>query len=349
VSRSPNYDKGSGDRGEIMSADIFIATTSRGIARAVRGTSGHWSAEALLVGQDVRCLAVDPLCTGRVYAGTQGTGIMRSDDAGKTWAPSGLAGRSVKAIAASPLQPGVVFAGTKPACLFVSRDGGHTWAELRSFRRIPWRWLWLSPAEKPFIGYVQAIALSPSDPGRIAVGIEAGATVLSRDGGRTWTRHRTGALRDCHSLAFHATQGNWLYEGGGTGGGAAVSRDGGQTWSRPRVGLDGHHYGWAVASDPASPEVWYLSASTGAFQAHSESNAQAFIFRNDGKSWLPLSGGLPQPLSHMPYALLVDPSAPGHLYAGLSNGDIWHSDDHGDHWQQLPLNMRGVERSQVML
>jgi len=74
-----------------------------------------------------------------------------------------------------------VYAGTKPAGLFVSSDGGQSWDELIGFKRIPWRWLWFSPAEKPFIGYVQAIAISPSDPGHLMVGIEAGATVLSRD------------------------------------------------------------------------------------------------------------------------------------------------------------------------
>jgi hypothetical protein len=30
--------------------------------------------------------------------------------------------------------------------------------------------------------------------------------------------HRKGALRDCHSLKFHTTNGNWAYEAGGNGG-----------------------------------------------------------------------------------------------------------------------------------
>jgi hypothetical protein len=51
----------------------------------------------------------------------------------------------------------------------------------------------------------------------------------------------------------------------------------------------------------------------------------------------------------MAYALLTDPLAPGHLYAGLSNGDVWHSADYGDRWVQLPLNMRGIHRSMILL
>lgn len=331
-----------------MGDKTFIATTGHGIALATQDNRGTWQVERLLLGTDVRCLAVDPLNTKRVYAGTQGAGVLRSDDGGRTWRPSGLGGCKVKAIAASPIHPDLVYAGTKPARMFVSRDGGGTWNELAGFKRIPWKWLWFSPAEKPFIGYVQAIALSPTNARHIAVGIEFGATVLSRDGGKSWTGHRSGALRDCHSLIFHATNGEWLYEGGGTGGGNASSCDGGRTWSSSRTGLD-RRYGWAVASDPARPEVWYLSASPGPSRAHSESNAQACIFRNSGKAWHRLTGGLPQPLNYMPYALLTDPGAPGHLYAGLSNGDVLHSYDYGDHWQQLPFNMGAIHRTLVML
>jgi hypothetical protein len=41
----------------------------------------------------------------------------------------------------------------------------------------------------------------------------------------------------------------------------------------------------------------------------------------------------------MAYSLLTDPAAPGNVYAGLSNGEVCRSIDHGDHWRQLPLNM----------
>jgi photosystem II stability/assembly factor-like uncharacterized protein len=333
-----------------MPGHTFIATTGDGIARATQGRNDEWQVERLLSSTDVRCLAVDPLHYGRVYAGTQDAGVLRSDDAGQTWRPAGLAGQIVKALAVSPTQPGVLFAGTKPAGLFKSEDAGGTWREVRSFRRIPGRWYWFSPAEPPFIGYVQGIALSPTDAGRVAVGIEAGATVLSRDGGESWTGHRPGALRDCHTLTFHARRGEWLYEGGGTwrGRGQAVSRDGGRSWSSPREGLD-YPYGWAVAADPERPAVWYLSAAPSPARAHSGNDAQAGIFRHDGTRWQRLSGGLPQPLASMPYALLTDPVAPGRVYAGLSNGDVWHSPDHGDHWQQLPFNLGAIHRAMIML
>src|SRR5690242_3001899 len=125
-----------------MGNRIFIAASGGGIARASEGNSGEWQVEKLLGDRYVTCLSSDPLDKGRVYAGTQGEGVLRSEDGGRTWRASGLEGRVVKAVAASPVQRGVVYASTRPACMFVSRDGGDSWAELRGFRRIPWRWTW---------------------------------------------------------------------------------------------------------------------------------------------------------------------------------------------------------------
>ncbi len=284
-----------------------------------------------------------------MYAGTQGNGLLRSHDRGHTWQPGGLAGYIIKSIAISPIDGNTIYVGTKPARLYVSYDGGGQWTELTSFRTIFSRHFWFSPAERPFIAYVQAIALSPTDPHIIVVGIEFGAVVRTVDGGKTWTDHRRGALRDCHSLTFHATNGDWVYEAGGTGAGAACSRDGGATWTQPKAGLD-RHYGWACAADPARPELWYISASPGAFKAHSRDNAQAYLFRStEMGGWEKLSHDLPQPLNHMPYALITDPAAPGHVYAGLSNGDVWHSADYGNTWQQLPFTLNSIHRTLIML
>jgi len=177
-------------------------------------------------------------------------------------------------LAISRTQPGTDYAGTKPALLFVSRDNGASWTELASFRRIPSRWFWFSPAEKPYSAYVQAIALSPTHPQIIIVGIEAGAVIRSTDGGQTWSGHRCSALRDCHSLIFHVSDGDWVYEIGGISAGVSVSRDAGATWTQPKDGLD-WHYGWAGAADPIHPEIWYASVSPSAWKAPSELRSSA--------------------------------------------------------------------------
>jgi photosystem II stability/assembly factor-like uncharacterized protein len=339
-----------------MGASVFIATTGKGLARAERsgpGEEGEWSVQHLLSGWDVRSLAADPLEPELIYAGTQGGGLLRSMDGGKSWGTIALSGRTVKSIAVSRTEPGTVYAGLKPPRILVSRDRGSNWTELDSFRQIPSRKFWRSPAEMPLTAYVQGIALSPADPDILVAGIEFGAVVRSTDGGRSWSDHRKGALRDCHSVTFHATDGRWVYEGGAAvalgGGGVAISKDAGATWLQPKQGLD-RNYGWAVAADPVRSEIWYLSVSTGPGKAHGDGDAQAAIFRSmDGGPWQRLSGGLPEPMNYMPYALLTDPSAPGQLYAGMSNGDVWHSTDSGDSWRKLPFNLGRIHRSLIMV
>ena len=261
---------------------------------------------------------------------------MKSNDSGVSWIAAGLEGMTVKSIAVA--KDGSVYAGTKPPHIFVTEDAGRRWAELQAFQGVR-RFFWFSPAETPFTAYVQAIAL---DGDVILAGIEAGAVVKSPDRGATFEGHRSGSLRDCHSLAV--APGGRFFEAGGSGGGAAFSNDGGQTWRRP----SGHsrHYGWATAVDPDDPEVWYFSSAPGV-RAHSN-HADGAIYRCRGDApCQQLAGGLPSPMDAMPYALLTGPE-PGSVVAGMSNGEVWESTDAGDNWHLL-FKMPGVNRAMIRL
>jgi photosystem II stability/assembly factor-like uncharacterized protein len=330
-----------------MNATIILVTTGNGIARAEVNDNGEWSVAAPLPNKDVRCMARDPLDARTIYAGTQGEGVLCSNDFGATWQPAGLPGSVVKSLAVSPHEPSTIFAGVKPAGMHVSHDGGKTWTELAGFQRIPNRWWWFSPAESPYQAYVQNITISPSDPKVILAGIEFGAVVRSQDGGQTWSRHRKGALRDNHWLAFHGSNGNWAYQAGGTGGGASFSQDGGKTWRKAKHGL-AKNYGVACAADPQKPEVWYVSVAPGPGKAYGP-QAEAYLYRSaGGAGWQPIGWG-DHPLSSMPIALVTHPAISGQLYAGLTNGQIWFSNDYGDHWQQIPVKFSRIFRSMLIL
>jgi hypothetical protein len=330
-----------------MTNKSFLATTGNGITRAECDPAGQWSVEFLLENQSVSCLASDPSNPRRIYAGTDGDGVLLSEDSGKSWKPAGMQGQTVKSLAVSPHNPDAIYAGTRPALMHISQDGGKSWRELEGFRRIPWRFWWFSPAEKPWKAYVQAIGISPTDPNVILAGIEFGAVIRSQDGGRTWSGHRQGALRDCHNLAFHRIHGNWAYEAGGTGGGASSSQDGGITWRKFRQGL-AKNYGVACAADPAKPEIWYVSVAPGPSKAYGD-DVEAYLYRaSGGAKWQPI-GWEPHPMKHMPIALVTDHQAPGHLYAGITTGDIWHSVDYGDRWEKLPFNLKGIWRSLILM
>ncbi len=302
--------------------------------------------ETVLDGPAPVTLAADPNQSGVVYAGTQGNGVFHSGDRGRSWTPLGLAGQIVKSLAVSPHDSRVLYAGVKPAALFMTTDGGRRWVELEGFRRVPNRWWWFSPAEPPFRAYVNAIAVSPAAPDVVLAGVELGALVGSQDGGRTWSAHRSGAIRDCHWLSFHGADGQWAYQAGGSGGGAAISRDGGRTWRQPRHGL-ARHYGVTCAADPERPEIWYAALAPSPRQAYGR-DVKAYLYRaSAGADWQPI-GWEPQPMGQMPRALVTLPRSPGQLFAGTTFGDVWHTADYGDSWQRLPFDLGGGLGLQIL-
>ena len=321
---------------------LMLATSSEGVHRLERGGDA-WSATWHRTTAPANCVLVT--VDGAVLVGTQGDGLHRSEDGGVSWRRSGLDNGIVKSLAVSPADPGVVYAGSKPAMVHRSADGGRTWEPCPSFDHIRGRRLWRQPAERPSTPYVQALAASPKEPDVVVAGIEAGAVVRSEDGGRTWSNHTAGACRDCHYLHFHP-DGTHVYEGGGgvRKPGVALSADRGTTWSRPDDGLD-INYGWAVAADPADPEIAYIALSPGAMKAHSDADAQAGLFRKDGSSWTRMTGGLPQPLDHMPYALITHPQTPNYVLAGLSDGQLWETFDRGESWAMLDTRFPAIHRA----
>ena len=62
-----------------------------------------------------------------------------------------------------------------------------------------------------------------------------------------------------------------------------------------------------------------------------------------------LTGGLPQPLDHMAYALVTLPGRPGQLYAGMSDGAVWVTSDYGDSWAKLPFELNKIHMRMTIL
>jgi hypothetical protein len=307
----------------------LYAATGDGIVRLDEGGE-VWTVELSLSGSGAQCLAVDPADPESVYAGLREGGVRRSLDGGRTWVDCRLPERGVFSLAVSAAD-GALYAGTEPSRLFRSDDQGESWAELEALLELPSRPNWSFPP-RPWTSHVRWIAPSPSDADLLLVGIELGGLMRSADGGQTWEDHRPGAQPDVHSLAWHPRAPACVYEAGG--GGAAFSTDAGESWQPADEGRD-RHYTWSVTVDPADPGCWYVSASTGPFAAHGRGDPEAHIYRRrNGDPWQPLSGGLPEPLPAMPYALVA---TDGRLFAGLADGQLWESRNQGDNWTPLQL------------
>ena len=313
----------------------LYAATGDAVAR-LDAADGGWEVSSSLEGSGAQCLAVAPADADLVYAGLREGGVRRSADAGNTWVDCALPHPGVFSVAVSPADD-AVYAGTEPSALYRSDDGGGTWRELTALLDLPSRPTWSFPP-RPWTSHVRWVAPSPHDADLLLVGIELGGLMRSEDGGAGWQDHRPGAQPDVHSLAWHPHAPGRAYEAGG--GGAAWSEDGGESWQPADEGRD-RHYTWSVTVDPDDAGTWFVSASTGPYAAHGGRDAQARIYRRDGDGWTGLDGGLPEPLTAMPYALVARPG--GCVYAGLGDGTLWESADRGDSWARATLST-GLDR-----
>ena len=291
-------------------------------------------AETLLERPGLHAVAVDPRRPERILAGCRGAGVWESENGGADWRDAALPAEDVFSVSYSPAD-GAAYAGCEPSALYVRRDGG-AWEELAALRELPSAPTWSFPP-RPWTSHVRGIAPSPHEAGLVLAGIELGGLMRTTDGGQTWADHRPGAQRDVHALAWHPTVPGRAYEA--AGGGAAWSRDGGDSWEPADAGRD-RHYTWALAVDPGDPDRWYVSASTGPFEAHGSRPARAALYRwSGGGPWEELDLGLPRPLETMPYALAA---GDGGLVAGLRDGRFFESEDAGDTWRELGVRLPAV-------
>jgi photosystem II stability/assembly factor-like uncharacterized protein len=301
--------------------------------------------ELALSGSGAQCVAVDPNDPRRAYVGTFDDGVHLTDDGGATWRPAddGPADDRVLALAVSPSHRengvSVAYAGTEPSNLYRSEDGGRRWQLVPALRKLPSKPHWSFPG-RPWTHHVRTIALHPTDPGWLLVGIELGGVMRSVDAGASWTDHNAQAHRDAHQLITHSRAPDRVYEAAGQG--VALSEDRAASWTRLGAGLD-RTYAWATAADLADPDLWYVAVSRGPFAAHGGGDGQARLVRRENGDWRAVDDWGDEPALHrMPYALAALPGRPRALLAGLRGGTLLLTTDAGESWRRLPFQLPDV-------
>ena len=290
---------------------------------------------------------------GRLLAGAE-TGLFASEDAGRTWQPSGIGGRVVWQIFPGPYA-GEVYVGTQPAGLFRSKDDGRTWEEIESFAQSPEAERWCVPVTPRQPGRARALVVDRVDPSRLWVGVEVGGVVSTKDGGATWRLDLPGNNPDIHMMVAHPAKPSVLFASTGYGridgvaeqieGNAGMFRsdDGGATWTYAWRGVT-PRYARPLCVDPRPPYgVTVASAPTAFSSFKDEGGAHAMLYRSEdhGATWRSLCDAAHSPSAANFHGLVADPSSPGGVIVGTDTGEVWRVSDRGE-WTRLASGLPPV-------
>lgn len=322
---------------------IFVGLENKLLV--IKETIEGYSVTTQLAGKKINRLAVDPQNEERLYAATSNHGLWRTTDGGERWQrigeENGLKSSKITSVAVNPIRrvngKGVVYAGTEPSHLYYSEDYGESWTEFIGIQDLPSKTNWSFPP-RPETHYVRWITPSYSNEEHLALSIEAGAVLYTKNHGQTWSDRSEGSPIDVHTLLAHPNKSGYLYAANGDGASNpkkayAESPDGGLNWNYKSKGLEKHPYLYNMVLNSKYPDERLVSASANASKAH-RNNRYSTIYRKIGKNpWIEVAEGLPRAGAYTPH-LAEDSSIPGAYYA-LNNYGIYYLPVGKDKWEKL--------------
>ena len=292
---------------------------------------------------------------GTVYASVADEGLCRSDDGGQRWRI--VFSGNVRAVTVDPTDPDVVYVGTEPIHLFRSEDGGGNWEELSALQDLPSevRAKWTYP-RPPHREHVRHIFVSPDDPRTLYVCLEHGGIVRTFDRGASFEDVSGGIdYLDIHHISTTPAGAGPMFVA--TAQGFFRSADPGAGWQRAEYGMtrDYFHDFVFLPGDPPVVLVATADKSPGYWDRPEKAQGALFRSRDLAESWerVGVDRGLPDHMLQMVWALTQHPDNPMRVYAGLGavsrgrssdasqkgRGDVLVSEDEGESWERLPLEL----------
>jgi photosystem II stability/assembly factor-like uncharacterized protein len=287
---------------------------------------------------------------GTIILGTEGAGVLRSSDLGRTWKSSNAgfserfvsrlvfdpAGRRVLVAVSGDARYGGVFVssrmpgpwtrlakgldGRRVLSLTISRteivagtdDGIFAWAATaKTWRRVP---VYLEEGELRS-RVTELLTLSRD---RLLAATSKGV-IQSRDGGQTWTRPMLGRAGEISDLALCPDDSNLVMVA--TRSGFFRSEDGGSTWRQVSSELS-DVVPHALAFMPSSDRVLFVTTTGGLFRS-----------ADQGTTWSRVTGGIPR--SDLT-GIAIHPDGRTMYASDFTWGGIFRSADGGSKWERMP-------------
>jgi photosystem II stability/assembly factor-like uncharacterized protein len=233
----------------------------------------------------------------------------------------------------------------EPSALFESRDAGKTWSPVQGLLEHPHRPKW-TPGGGGMC--LHTILPDPTDPRRMIIAMSTGGAYRTDDGGTTWQARNQGVRAEflpekypefgqcVHKIVQHPSkparlflQNHWgLYR----------SDDGGDSWTDIAKGVPSD-FGFCMAIHPHDPDTVYIvPIESDEYRCTPEGKLRVYRTSNAGKSWEPLTRGLPQKNALETVvrdALATDTCDPAGIYFGTRSGKVFGSSDNGKTWQTV--------------
>ncbi len=352
-------------------ARAFLVGTRKGLFLIGRHGKDWRIDRAELLGDPVTMVLAAP--DGALHAaqdmGHFGVKIKRSRDGGVTWEerpvpqypqkPEGV--EDLDPMRGTPIpwdvkriwsleasqRPGELWCGSIPGALFRSRDGGDSWEFMTSLWSHPDRKMWVGGgADYPGI---HSVLVDPRDPDVVRIGVSCGGLWMSRDGGSSWDCYGQGMRaeyappdqayerrgQDPHRIVqcTAAPDHIWIQHHNGI----FRSTDGGLTCDEVKTAKPSA-FGFPVVVHPEDPKTaWFVPGVKDQWRYPVDGALVVSRTRDGAESFEVLGNGLPQKHAYdLVYRHGLDIAADGATLAfGSTTGNLWVSEDQGDHWQNV--------------